>query len=332
MKLKALVSDPASRLGDEFFGHGAEFRGVGCARVQFPRGLAQEGPGGLKFDLHVGEAELQGLELVDALSERLALAHISKRCRQGRLCRPQRAGRDIQPSAIKTGHGIGEALSFLTQQVLGRDGAAIHLDLTGRLRAPAHLVFQAAEGQARGAILDDIGRDALRPVFARPGHDDIGVRIAAARDEGLGAGQAPAFVRAVRPGSEGCGVRAGAWLRQAVGENGLHRHRSGKDPCLHLVRSEGVDHLGAHVVDRKEGCDRGACHRQRLEDQRRVQPREAGSASGIRHVKSAESQFPKLWPKVLGDRACLFPVARKRRDMFLAKGTGHVEDGLLLLA
>jgi hypothetical protein len=51
----------------------------GAPCVELPRRLAQEGARGLQLDLHVGQAELQRLELVDGLAEGLALAHVGQR-------------------------------------------------------------------------------------------------------------------------------------------------------------------------------------------------------------------------------------------------------------
>ena len=332
VQLQALIGHLRARLGDEFLGHGAELGGIRRALVELPRRLAQEGAGGLKLDLHVGKAELQRLELVDALAEGAALGHVAQRGVERRLRRPERAGRDVEPAAVEPGHGVAEALALLAQQVGGGDDTAIHLHLPGGLRLPAHLLLEPAEGEPLGAVLDHEGRDAARAVGAAAGHDDIGVGIAAARDEGLGAGKRPAVARGFGPGPERRRVRSRAGLGQAVGQHRLHGAGAGEEPLLQLGRAVGVDHPRAHVVDRQERRDRGAGHAQRLEDQRRVEARKPRAAVLFADVDAPEPEQPDLVPELARDGAFSLPRRRMRRDLLLPEGVGHVEDGGLFFA
>ena len=73
-------------------------------------------------------------------------------------------------------------------------------------------------------------------------------------------------------------VRAGAGLGQTVARQQLHRAQL-RQPLLALrVVAIGVDHPRRHVVDRDEGRHRRAALRERLEDQRRVEPRQRRAA------------------------------------------------------
>ena len=77
--------------------------------------------------------------------------------------------------------------------------------------------------------------------------------------------------------------------------------------------------------------NRRAGHGQRLKDKRRIQPRQARTAVFLRDIKPPEPKFRKLRPEGLGDGALVLPLAGKGGDVFLTKGTRHIEDGGLFL-
>ncbi len=93
-------------------GHGAELGGVGGAGVQLPCGLAQKGAGGLQFDLHIGQPELQRLELIDGFAKGFAVAHVCTCFIQRGLRGAQRAGGNVQTAAIQPRHRICETFSL----------------------------------------------------------------------------------------------------------------------------------------------------------------------------------------------------------------------------
>jgi hypothetical protein len=113
-------------------------------------------------------------------------SHVGLRGVEGELRAAQRTGGDVQPPAVQPGHGEAEALPLLADAIVGRH-AAVEVDLRGRLGVPAHLALVGPEAEARRALLDHEGRDALGALAARAGHDHIEVRDPAARDEGLAA-------------------------------------------------------------------------------------------------------------------------------------------------
>ena len=85
-------------------------------------------------------------------------------------------------------------------------------------------------------------------------------------------------------------------------------------PAL-LVRAIGVDHPARHVVDRDEGRDGGAARRQRLEDQRRVEPRQARAADVLAHIDAAHAERGGLAHLVDREVLRLVPVQGMRRDL-----------------
>ncbi len=139
-------------------------------------------------------------------------------------------------------------------------------------------------------LLHHDGRDALRPRLAGADHADIEVAGARAGDELLFAGQDVMVAVALGACAQRRRVGAGARLGQAVARDGVHRREAGKKPRPLLVRAVGVDHPGAHVVDRQEGRDGRATLRQRLEDQGRLDPPEAGAAGFLANVDPRHAQ------------------------------------------
>src|SRR6185436_17569364 len=100
-----------------------------------------------------------------------------------------RAGRDVEPSAIEARHRDLEAVAFVADQVLGRYPAVLEHHHRGRLRFPAELLLPRAERDAWRPLLDHDAGDALRPFATSPHHADVDIRHAAAGDERLAAVQ-----------------------------------------------------------------------------------------------------------------------------------------------
>ena len=268
----------------------------------------------------------------ERLAERLSLAHVGQSSVQGGLRSTKRAGSDVQTPTIEAGHRICETETLLSQQICRRNAAIVQLDLPGRLAAPAHLVLESAETEAVCAVFDDHGGDAFGAIIAGSAHDDVGVGIAAAGDEGLGSGEGIAFVRPRRAGLERRGVGPRAGFGEAVGQDGVHGQRARQEAGLEIVRAVAVDHGRAHVVNGEERRDGGAGHGQRLEDEGRVEARKAGAAAFLGDIEAAEAQPGQPGPEIPGNRALRFPVAGMGCYVFRAEFAGHVEDRRLFFA
>ena len=127
------------------------------------------------------------------------------------------------------------------------------------------------------------------------------------------------------------GVRAGAGLGQAIACQQFHGAEF-RQPCLALrVRAERVDHPGRHVVDRHVGRHGRAAGSQRLEDQRRVEPRQSGAAHLRRDIDAPHAEFGGL--AHLGNREMLglIPGDRVRRENLGGEGARHVAHGDLIV-
>ena len=79
MQLQTVICHRKCRVCYVKLCHRTEFCRVWRPIVQFPCRLAQECAGGLQFDLHICQAELKRLELVDGFAKGFAFPHISER-------------------------------------------------------------------------------------------------------------------------------------------------------------------------------------------------------------------------------------------------------------
>src|SRR5215470_10717972 len=153
-----------------------DLRGVELGHRRFPRRLAlvvfhpgrAQGEQSRRVDLHghVGEFELDSLEVEDRLAELFALLRVF----QGRFVRAlryaerQRGYRDAP--AVQNLHGVDEAAPGLANQVLFWNPAILK-DHRGGLRgAHAELVLFLAGDETFGLPLDDEGADAARTHLA----------------------------------------------------------------------------------------------------------------------------------------------------------------------
>ena len=88
-----------------------------AALVLEPRGLVGQGAAGLDLDGHVGQHELDGLELADRPAELLSLPGVRQRLLVRALgeAEPQRGDRDA--AAVEDLEELGEALAARPEQV-----------------------------------------------------------------------------------------------------------------------------------------------------------------------------------------------------------------------
>ena len=134
----------------------------GALRVERGRGAPEQRARGFELGRHVGEAELQRLELVEAFAERLALLHVGERLFERRLRAAERTGADVEPAAVEAGHRDLEADAFFAKPVCGRHAAILENHGAGRLRVPAHLALVRAELEAGGPAFDHERRNPFR--------------------------------------------------------------------------------------------------------------------------------------------------------------------------
>src|SRR5713101_1651071 len=187
MQLQRIVDDPEADVGGEALAHGGGLRRLGRLDVEQRGGAPDQQPRGVEVGRHVGQLELRRLEVGQRLAELLALDHVARRRLQAGARAAQRAGADIDASAVEPGHGDLEAVALRPQAVGDRHLAVLEHHRASRLAVPAELLLLLAERQTRRSSLDNKCGDAARPLPAGAQHDDIDVAAPAAGDERLGA-------------------------------------------------------------------------------------------------------------------------------------------------
>jgi hypothetical protein len=107
---------------------------------------------------------------------------------------------------------------------------------------PAELLLLGAEADALHVLFDHQRGNALRALLARAGHGHVDFVLAAAGDEGLGAGHdimvAVEHCLGLERGRVGPGRRFG----QAIAADLLHRDHRRQILLLHFLGAEAVDH------------------------------------------------------------------------------------------
>ncbi|KAG0763568.1 hypothetical protein G6F22_018401 [Rhizopus arrhizus] len=129
---------------------------------------------------HVGQLELQRLELGQPAIELPALVHIAAGGVQRALRRAHRARADVDAATVQALHGDLEALALLAQQIAGRHADVFERDGARGLAVPAHLLFLAAVADARRIGGHRERADAACSLATGARHHDQQVGIAAA--------------------------------------------------------------------------------------------------------------------------------------------------------
>jgi hypothetical protein len=242
----------------------------------------------------------------------------------------ERAGRDVEPAAVESGHRDLKAKSFLAEPVTGRDAHVLKDDGARRLRVPAHLALVGAEGNAGGVARHDKRRNARGAFAAAPRHHHIKIARAGAGDELLLPVEDVMVAVTHRAGGKRRRIRPDARLGQAVACQELHRAQFRQPLVALLLRAEGVDQRRRHIVDRHISGNRRTARRQSFENQSRGQPRQAGAAGILGDEDSAHAKRCGLAHLGDGKVPGLVPEERVGREMLIGKGARHVARGDLV--
>ena len=273
MQLQGIVAQGKTVIGGEALGHGAVQAGLAVLLIQLVRGQAYHLPAGGEVGEHVGQLELQGLELAEWLAELFAFLHVAQRLFQRRLGRTERATGDVDAAAVQALHGVDEALALGADAVAGGDAHGLEGDGAGRLGAPAHLQFVAAVFHPGGVGRhQEAGNPLGAAVLAGTRHDDQHVGRTGARDKALAAVDQVVVTVTSGAGAQVRGVGTGIRLGQAVGGKQFATDQAGQPLVLERLLGEGGEHPGRHVVDGHEGRGGHTAGGQLLENQRGRQP------------------------------------------------------------
>ena len=187
MDLDGFVGDAGGHFAGEKFGDGGVHAEAG-AGVLLPRGFADEQAGGVEFGAHVGEHELDGLELRDGVAEGHALFRIFESGFERALRDAAGLGGDADAAAVERGERDFVAFAFVADAIGFRDFAIGEDEFAARGGVDAEFFFFLADFETGRAFFDDERGDAFF-AFGRIGVDvdDGGVSGAAVGDPGFGA-------------------------------------------------------------------------------------------------------------------------------------------------
>ena len=96
----------------------------GVAALGLRRGGVDQGTGGLDPHRHVGQHELDALEVGDGLTELLALSGVGQRLVKRPLCHPDGLGADRQPGVVEGGQRGLKAGTGLADDAIGRESCS----------------------------------------------------------------------------------------------------------------------------------------------------------------------------------------------------------------
>src|SRR3712207_4003004 len=222
--LDRLVGGPLRSLRSEDLGH-ARLAREGASPVLQPRGFEDEVAGELYLHGHVGELELDGLELRDGPAELAPLPRAGEGLVEAGLREPYRERRDRYPAAVERPQELPEAGPALAEKVRLRYAAVLEEEGVLVGGAPAELLVGWPAGVARRLLRHDERGQLRLAVFPGPGAGDY-------RDAGgyVGAGVGDPLLRAVYDplaavelggGGGAPGVRAGPLLPHTQGPEAL---------------------------------------------------------------------------------------------------------------
>ena len=177
---------------------------------------------------HVGEGELDGLELGDDLSEGHPLFGVPEGRLVGALSAAEGERGDGDAPAVEDLERVREPVPHLAQAVLVGEEAVLEDELARIGGAEAELVLLLAVLEARRPLLHDEGGAAVvRVALVGEGDDHGDVAHRGVGAEGLGPVEDPAVALADRRGLEASGVGPGARLREGPRADGSCPRRGG---------------------------------------------------------------------------------------------------------
>src|SRR3954452_4999793 len=288
--LDGLDRDRHRGVRGEQLGHRRPLAQPALVAVRHRARLVEQFAGGRRPGLHVGELELDALEVVDRLAERDPLLGVLVRVVGRALGDADRLRRGAQARALEHGERHRQALALDADEVLVRHAHVLEDRGAGRRALDAELVLELGDAEALAVLLDDERAEAPLAVAllgCRAGEDDVEVGDRGVRDPVLRAVDDPLVAVADGGRAQGAGVRAGLRLGQAERRRPLPAGALRQEALLELVGAEHRDRQRAELLDHQDQRARRARARDLLDGD--LQHERAGSrAAELRSERERE--------------------------------------------
>ena len=289
-------------------------------------------PGRLHLHAHVGDHELQALEVADGMAELLALLHVVQRVVECALRDAHGLRGDRDAGVVQRLHRDAEALADLADDAVAGDADVVEVDLAGGGALDAQLLLGRAERDAVVGLLDDERRDALGALVGVGLREHrVVLRDAGVGDPALDAVEHPVVAVADGLGLLVRGVGPGVGLGQAVREAAVTVGQPAQVVLLDLLATADHDRQRAELVDRGDQRGRHAHARDLLDDEHRGQRVGASSAVLLGHVRGVKVRGEQRGGGLLGEAGLGIDVGGMRRDLGFRDRADGLADGLVLL-
>ena len=273
MNLNPLRGGFFAHLAGEELGH-PRFQIAALAAVLLGGGLEGQQPGRLDRRRHVGQLELDGLEVGDGLPELFPLLGVSNRVLERGARHADAARGDVDAPDLERRQHVPETVPFLPDQAVPRNLAILQNDLTGTQALVAQLPDAPPDPKTGAALVQQEGADA--PVLRLPRRVGLGQQHEGVAAFGIGDEHFAAVndVHVTLPyggrlhgGGVGAGIRLGQHQPAAPLPGGERRHVGlllgfGAVPAGHQGHHEvGIeDARQAHPAARQLLANDGVAH------------------------------------------------------------------------
>src|SRR5271166_1835309 len=310
VNLHAFVGDADGHFAGEELGHAGFAGEADIFLVGEPCGLIDEQAGGFDFRGHIGELELDGLELADGLAELFALLGVTNRGIESALSHAEAECGDGDTAAIENFQAACEAFAFGAEKILGGDFAVGEDNFGSVAGAHAQLVFFLAGAKTGSSLFKDERADAVRAFgFVGDGHGHADIGIVTVRGEGFRAVENPMRAVPAGNGAGAPGIGAGFGFREGPGTELLALGERDEILALLLFAAELVDVIAAQrIVRRDEQSYRTVDAREFFDDRGVFDVAEAGAAVLFGEDDAKEAHFGELGKEFEGEVRGFIPL------------------------
>ena len=290
--LDGFVGDAGGHFAGEEFGDGG-VHGEARAGVLLPSGFADEEAGGVDFGGHVGEHELNGLELRDGMAEGVALLGVGAGGFEGALGDAEGLRGDADAAAVERGERDFVAFAFVADAIGGGNFAVGEDQFAAGGGADAELFFFLAGLESGRAFFDDQRGDAFFAFFGMGVDvDDGGIGGAAVGDPGFGAVEDVLVAAKDGFGLESGGVGAGLRFGESVAADFFAAGVGFEEFLFLFVGAEAMDRIAVErILDGEDDAGGGAAAGDFLDDDGVGDVVEAGAAFGFGEGDAGEAEF-----------------------------------------